>query len=184
LPNGTTKQILAGVVNQPDFDPTTTAVSAAPFNLEFEAAFPFLLGRTLKSQSFGLATIGGGTVPSPTMPSSLSANTPGNLFAVNTGTAPAYPTARIAGPVTNPTLRSAATGMELRLTLTLAAGEYVDLDFRRNTITDIYGTNRYGSKNGDWWLLNAGTSEIRFLADSYDASAQATLLWYDTYLSL
>lgn len=183
LPSGLVKRITAGLTGQPSFDPSAELVNACTFNLPFEAAFPFLVSATGSSQSIGLATIGGGTVPA-TVPLSLSANTGGSLYASNVGSAPAYLTARIAGAVPNPGLRNNTTGKELRLNLTLAAGEYVDIDFKRKTITDNYGTNRFDKKTGDWWTLAKGVNEIRFVSDTYDAGALATLTWQSTYLIL
>ncbi len=183
LANGRQIQIDAVFVSL-DFGQREGHMVAAEFQVEFEAAFPFLLSQTENSENITLAYGGGGKVPPDTMPMSLAADQGGKIYAINNGNAIYYPTARISGPVTNPALRNNTTGKELRLTVTLASGEYIDLDFRKKTIFDNLGRNRYDIKSGDWWHLQSGTNEVRFLADAYDASALATFKWRDSYLGI
>ncbi len=167
-----------------DFSPKPGELTATQFNASFDASFPFLVSQTENSQNINLATGGGGKVPPDTMPMALAPDSGGSNFIINNGNAPYYPIVRITGPVLNPSLRNNTSGKVVRFAVNLAAGEYLDIDFKRKTIFDNQGRNQYSSKSGDWWFLQPGTSEIRFLADSYDASAVANIKFRDSFLGI
>jgi hypothetical protein len=183
LANGRLVQIDA-VLLQLDAPYRPGVTVAVEFNAALEASFPYLVGQTENSQAITLASGGGGTVPPPTMPMSLSADVGGKIFVVNNGNAPSYPTARIAGPVTDPSLRNMTSQQDILFDLALLTGEYIDIDFKLKTITDNTGRNRYDSKVGDWWYLSPGTTEVRFTAGSTDAAALVDFKSRDGYLGL
>lgn len=183
LANGRVVQIDA-VLLQLDAPYKSGVISSLEFNAAFEASFPYLVSQTQTSQNISLASGGGGTVPPPTMPMALAADSGGKIFAVNNGNAPYYPTARIAGPVTNPSLRNSSLLQDILFTLTLASGEYIDIDFRQQTIIDNTGRSRYDSKSGSWWYLKPGTTEVRFTADSTNPAALVTFNSRDAWLGL
>jgi hypothetical protein len=93
--------------------------------------------------------------------------------------------ARITGPVTNPRLRNNTTGQELRFTITLQAGEYLEVNADTHAIT--FGaalTPRYAAldfANSDWWLLQPGANDIRLLSAAYSAGAQLDLYFRHAY---
>lgn len=183
LPNGTELQINAICVN---FDAPIEAnvKNGGQFSASFQASFPFLVGVNEGTSNIFLPSGGGGTVPPPTMPMALGGNTGGSLSLSNGGNGIYYPTARIFGPVENPALRNDTLNKELRFDITLDAGEYLDIDFLNQTVTDNTGTNRYDTKSGDWWFINSGVNVIRFLADVYDPTAFVTFYYRDSYLGL
>jgi hypothetical protein len=158
--------------------------NAAEFHAELEAAFPFFLGATGSTQTTGLATGGGGGTVPATVPMSLTQGSGGVIYVSNGGNALSWPTVRITGPVTNPTIRNHVTGEELRLAITLGSGEFVDVTFQQGnkTVIDHTGRNRYDAVTGDWWVLEPGTTEIRFLADS--GSGTLSITTYDSYLAI
>ena len=167
-----------------NFKITPDSPLASQFSAQFEASYPFLVSPSESSQSTGLTSGGGGTVPPPQMPMALTSDTGGKIYIVNNGNGVYYPTARISETVTNPALKNYTTGKEIRFNITLAAGEYIEIDFKRKTVTDQTGANKYSIVSGDWWYLQPGTNEIRFLADTYNASAQATLRYRDSWLGI
>jgi hypothetical protein len=183
LANGRAISIYA-IPTKLDFMPEPGQLTAAKFNVGFSASFPFLVSTTENSQSTALSTSGGGTVPPPVVPMALSSNTGGYIPAYNYGNGIYYPTAIIAGPVVNPAIRNETTGKEIRLNATLIAGQTLTIDFKRKTIVDEAGTNKYSIKTGDWWYIVPGNNTIKFLADGYDASALLTLKWRDSYLGI
>lgn len=160
------------------------SVVASDFNAQFKANFPFLLSPTITPFSIALPVGGGGTVPLPTVPTGLSGNQGGVASITNNGNAPFWPTARIYGPVTNPQILNNTLNLSLQLTITLASGQYVDIDFKRKTIVDNFGTNQYSSKSGDWWYLPKGVSVIAFSAASYSSSALCTIFAQDSWLGI
>lgn len=166
------------------FAPRPGTINSSPFQIEFESAFPFLVGQSAKQETLVLATGGGGKVPPDTMPMGLSYGTGGSVFPINNGNAIFYPTARINGPVSNPALRNETTNKEIQFNITLSSGEYLDVDFKRKTVFNHQGVNQYSVKAGDWWYLAPGQNQIKFLAGAYDADASVTFNYRDSYLGL
>lgn len=183
LANGRQLQI-NGVLLNLDFTPIVGGATGAQFNTEFEAAFPFLVSQAQNSQNINLSTGGGGKVPPDTMPMPLAGDSGGVATIINNGNGIFYPTIRFTGPVTNPQIKNETTGKYIRLTLTLVAGQYVDIDFKRKTVTDNFGTNKYSTKTGDWWFLQPGNNVLRFTADTYDPSSLVTINYRDSYLGI
>jgi len=66
----------------------------------------------------------------------------------------------------------------------LAAGEYIDIDFKRQAVTDNQGRNQFSTVSGDWWYIQPGTNEIRFLANAYDEVALANVKYRDSWLGI
>lgn len=183
LSNGQTKQITA-VLTMLDFKPQPGIPVAAPFNASFEAAFPYLESTTLYTTSMGLALPGGGKVPPDTMPAAIGKGSGQASQITNSGNAPTYPTARISGPITNPAIHNANTSSELRFELTLASGEYLDIDYKRKTVIDHTGRNRYATLSGTWSSLPPGTTVMKLIAESTDIAAQLAVSWRDSFLNL
>lgn len=181
LSNGESRTITA-IMNGLDVPPEAGVPSAARFNLQFEAAFPYLEG-TSRTLTTGLALPGGGAVPA-SVPMGLNQGAGGEITLTNQGNAPAYPTARITGPVTNPAIVNDTKNQDLRFTITLAASEYLDIDFKRKTVTDHTGRNRYAVKLGDWFTLTPGNTTLKFVADSDDQTAELSVSYRDSYLNL
>lgn len=167
-----------------DFMPQPGDVNAAKFSASFQASFPFLVSQVETATPIYLPTGGGGSVPPAEMPAGIAADSGGTLTAVNAGNGVYYPSARIYGPVTNPALRNDAISKELDLTITLAAGEYIDVDFKRKTIVDQSGVNRYAIKSGDWWYIQPGSNLIKYLAGTYNATTYTLFYYRDSYLGI
>jgi hypothetical protein len=183
LSNGQTKQITA-VLTALDFTPQPGIPVAAPFNASFEAAFPYLESTELHTVSMGLVLPGGGKVPPDTMPAAIGKSSGQLSYLTNNGNAPTYLMARITGPVTNPTIHNQTLNEELRFTITLASGAYLDIDSKRKTITDNTGRNRYGVLSGQWSSLPPGTHTMKLIAESIDPAAQLSISWRDAWLHL
>jgi hypothetical protein len=105
----------------------------------------------------------------------------------NPGDVEAWPVWRINGPGSDPGLANLTTGKTLTLTVTLAAGDYVEIDTRPGykTVKLNGETNLFGSLGGtsSLWSLLAGLNSIRIeLNDATDASS-VVLSYYPRYLS-
>jgi phage-related protein len=166
------------------FVPQAGAINAAQFQIEFSASFPFLVSQVENSANLYLPAGGGGKVPPDTMPMSLNADSGGSSVVANNGNGVYYPFIRIFGPVTNPGIKNMGTNKEIRFDVTLAAGEYIEIDFKRKTISDNQGRNRYSVKSGEWWYIQPGSNQIKFLADTYNALAHAIIYYRDCYLGI
>ncbi len=96
--------------------------------------------------------------------------------------------ARLYGPCTNPTLENVTVGAELAfIGLTLAAGEYVELDtgahsalLNGNPALSVY--DRLSPVTSAWWPLVPGDNRVGFSAQSTGAGAQAVIEWRDAWL--
>ena len=98
----------------------------------------------------------------------------------NLGDQATWPRFRISGPITNPTLLNYTTGKRIELTYTLQAGEFLDVYPERGAILLGGSADRYSAfqfATSEWWQLQPGVNDIRLLAASYAAGAQANIYW-------
>ena len=103
--------------------------------------------------------------------------TPGAVNVPNDGTAPYWPTLRVDGPVTNPVIAVNETGDWVRISRTVAAGQWLDIDpgQRRvllNGSVSLAGAVTYA---GRWLGVPVGGAGFTFNADSADAAAGLTI---------
>ena len=109
----------------------------------------------------------------------------------NNGTANTWPVIRITGPCANVSVIHVASGRTLALpTLTLTAGQWVELDTRPGyrTVTRENGGNASahlspGSRI-DQFYLPPGTSEMRWTAFDSTLTARMRVTWRDAYTAL
>ncbi len=104
----------------------------------------------------------------------------------NQGNAEAWPTLRINGPGTNPTVTS--HGVSLALTTTLTAGQYIDIVTRpgARTVTKSDGSDLYASVaflTSTWWGLLPGLNSTSITWGSGNTAASTLVVtWRDTWL--
>lgn len=98
--------------------------------------------------------------------------------AANAGIFPSFPIATITG-ATNPVIGNSTTGKEISLTLTMAGGEELIIDFDKRTI-ELDGVNRYETLNlptSEWWDLEPGNNTI-----TYSGGGVLTLDWRSAWI--
>lgn len=97
----------------------------------------------------------------------------------NTGNAATNPLIRVEGPVTNPTLTNLTMSRALVFTITLTAGQLLEIDTDNGTAT-VGGVNRMSTLTSGVpvtdFVLQAGSNTIRFAASTGGAEG-ADLLW-------
>jgi hypothetical protein len=97
---------------------------------------------------------------------------PTTVTIVNSGTATAYPTVRVNGPVTDPSLRNETLDREVSVGLVVDTGEWLDIDFKNRTVLLNGSANRYQYLTvADWWGLEPGSNSIRYSAQEWSASS-------------
>lgn len=104
----------------------------------------------------------------------------GQQFVQNLGDQATWPRFRIDGPITNPQILNNTTGLRVELAYTLLAGEWLDIYPERGQILLGGTADRYGAfqfATSTWWQLVPGLNDIRLLAASYAAGAQAIIEW-------
>ncbi|MEU8264485.1 hypothetical protein AB0C02_28165 [Micromonospora sp. NPDC048999] len=115
----------------------------------------------------------------------VTQQTAGIATAVNAGLAPAGLRLRFAGPSPQPRVTVQwpdGTRRQLRVALTLAAGEWLDVDTEaRTALLNGDPTNsRRADVTGDWPLLAPGSNTLRYAAAEW-ASGTVTGRWWDTW---
>lgn len=111
---------------------------------------------------------------------------PTGVIANTLGRSTAWPTVRVHGPCTNPTITNATTGQKIALECTLNAGEFLELDTRpgRRSVLLNGTANRYSAvdfPNTSWWGLVPGQNEIRLGLASFGAGCRMDVEWRDTW---
>ncbi len=103
----------------------------------------------------------------------------------NAGNFPTPPTIRIYGPAAGPQIVNAATGDLVDLyALTLAAGEYVDLDFSARTVVRNDGANQYANvrfPGSTWFNLEPGSTTVQIFAVGAGATTGIDVSWRDAW---
>lgn len=114
----------------------------------------------------------------------------GMIRVTNAGNTDAYPVVRIHGPVTDPRLANETLDQRLEFSgLTIAAGDYVELDFREKTVqlnsNPGLPQSRYRYLDfaaSQWWVLEPGENLIRFYPVTSSGAAQAEVRWRDSWI--
>lgn len=158
------------------------------FDLALLAADPRKYAQALDSETVGLPTPAGGMTFNATfnLTFGTGSGAGGRIDALNEGTYPTRPIARITGPVVNPRIENRTAGQTVRFGITLTTGDELVIDFDAHSVV-LNGTASRRSTldpTSTWWELAAGiTSEIHFFSD--DASptgAQLTLEWRSAWI--
>jgi len=100
----------------------------------------------------------------------------------NTGNFSIAPVIRIMGECINPIIKNLTTGAEMKFNLTLAAGEFLDIDVYKQNIVDNNGVNRVSTLdiNSQWIWIDTGINEIQFTDDvpSTDLAETKAIIYY------
>jgi hypothetical protein len=116
-----------------------------------------------------------------------TAGVSGAVVVLNDGNVAARPRLSITGPVTNPRIKNAATGRELRYRITLTEADSLTVDTGDGTVTLNNSVSRLGSaspgstREQDWTLL-PGANQVEFSDEAGDAAATLAVTWRDTDL--
>ena len=152
--------------------------------LQFHATDPRVYDDNQSSSSTAAATSGGGRTYNRVYNLTYAAGgAGGSITATNNGNFPTRPTARIDGPVTDPRIENVTAGKFLQFSgLTLAAGDWLDIDFANRTVLLNGTASRYGflTSTSSFWELAPGANEIKFTSGS--ATGTLTLTWRSAWL--
>lgn len=152
--------------------------------LEFTATDPRLYGEDQRVETSSLPSAGGGLDVPAAVPFVIgTATTGGSIFAVNDGTFDTPLTARIDGPADNPRIIDVTNDRAIQFDLSLAAGEWLEIDTEARTVMLNGTTSRYYSiaTGSEWFDLGKGTTEITFRA-STSTAATLTLTWRSAWV--
>ena len=152
--------------------------------LQFFATDPRIYDATQSSSSTAAATSGGGRTYNRTYNLTYAAGgAGGTINATNAGNFPTRPTVRIDGPVTDPRIENVTAGKYLQFSgLTLASGEWLDIDFQNRTVLLNGTASRYNylTSTSSFWELGPGNNQIYFTSGS--ATGTLTLTYRSAWL--
>ena len=99
---------------------------------------------------------------------------PGRIDIVHTGSTVAYPVLRIFGPCTDPLVENETSGRQLAFEITIANGDYLEVDTRQRTIrlNGLTASSRYDALDfpaSQWWGLLPGSNRVRFAPAAFSA---------------
>lgn len=102
----------------------------------------------------------------------------GSIVLENTGTAPAYPIWRVYGPGEN-FIAQRPDGATIEWDGTIDAGDWVEFDTQRATVTDNTGTNRYADLAAAprFWSVPPGVTTAVASLDDIDTGSKIVCTW-------
>lgn len=164
-----------------DLDPPFQEGQAClSYQAQFFAEDPRAYSQTLQTvASSGLSTASGGHVFPTTYNRFYASSGGGTVSFVNAGNRPTPPKFQIQGMCVNPQIVVVGTGLRLVFNGTISAGDYLEIDAAKRTVT-LNGTtsrlNFYDGANSTWFDLAAGTTNLQLLAASFDVNALLTVI--------
>ena len=103
--------------------------------------------------------------------------------AENVGSTPVHWSASIVGPIVNPRLALAGTGLFIRVQATLTAGQSVTLDSRTSSVfLGMAARPNWLAAGSRWFRLSPGVNGLSLVADGFDSGAGATVRWRSGWL--
>lgn len=108
----------------------------------------------------------------------------------NAGNAPAHHITRLYGPCVGPRLVNETLGEEITFTdsLTIAAGDYVEIDTRNKTAYLLSNTTAprlsfLDFEVSDWWQIEPGDQSVRYAPTSISGAAAAVITYRPAWIT-
>lgn len=155
----------------------------ARFSVPLWAADPRAYSTIAKTGSTTFpSAVGGLSWPTQWPASWDAAVSSGQLRLVNDGNETAWPVWRIDGPVVVPSIVNVDTGAAMNFDITLGDGEWLTVDTGSHEVlgNGDQAASRRSTFYGTWWGLPAGGTNVRFLGESGDPTAQLSYTFYGT----
>lgn len=185
--NGMGRQLMVKVVkvDQPE---NINLGEATPFQILAKVKWPFQTSQSNVTKTLSFTTVTPGT--SSGLPFGLNVllaggtlNTSGQV--INQGTAGAYPTFTITGPITNPRITNTDTGefMEVDVNVPTAGDTLVISYSPTSRNITLNGNSVYGNMLGTstFFKIKAGTNNLTFTGTSVQAGAACVVSFPNTW---
>ena len=164
----------------------------APCDIEFQAQDHLYYDDTSGTTSIPLGELSTGGLTFPLVFPMLIEGDPAAEgrpgFLEVGGTASTWPVLRVTGPCANPTITHVASGRSLTITVTLAAGEWVEVDTRpgwRTVLRNNGGAAPLTPKSRiDLFQLQPGLNEIRWTATDLTLTSTLAVTWWSAYKAI
>ncbi len=169
----------ATVYRSDDVTPAWVDYRTVKFTVQLLAPDPRRLGDPM-SDSTGLPSVSGGFTAPFTAPFTVSTNVVSGIVGMtNPGTIDGPVSLRIDGPVVGPVVTHTTSGKQIRFAsnLSLAAGDWIDIDMVRHTVLANGTASRAGSiTSRGWSTFESGDNSWAFSAVSGGAGALLTVV--------
>lgn len=156
------------------------------FIINFIAADPLIYSQTENIDTIYIPSATGGRSYAKTYAKAYGTiQTGGKATLNNLGNFDSLPTIRLYGPLTIPKIRNNSDGAkEIQIDTTVAAGDYLEVDFTDHTIMLNGTTSRYNylNSNSQWWVIKAGNNDIEFRDSGGDTDGYAQITWRSAWL--
>lgn len=170
---------------------SSQGVRGREFQIMLVSSDPLIYSSTLQTATTSalIASPGGAfDLDSWSFPFSFGDYSSGGLVTVtNGGRAETFPTIKIYGQIAGPAIRNVTTGKRLSLAgLTLAAGDYVEIDMRRRTIrlngsAELSQLSKIDRANSAFWGLPKGANQLQLTGSNFNGTARAEIFWRDAW---
>lgn len=156
-----------------------------PYQVQFLAEDPRVYSQALTTQSStALTAAAGGKTYPRTYPRTFTPSGGGEVTVSNAGKVETPPVFRIYGTCTDPQILNTVTGERIVIEGTVTAPDYLELDVFGRSVRLNGTSNRYNLLDAeltDWFELDPGSTPLRLLASSFDASARLDVLYRAAY---
>jgi hypothetical protein len=123
----------------------------------------------------------GGLAAPFTLPVAVDATViSGSVDVTNVGDAAPKVIANIIGPAPQPTITT-TNGQAMKFDLTVAAGDFLEVDFDKRTVKLNGVASRRGTLRGRWITFDTTSTTLRFDAAAYNPDARMSVSWSDAH---
>lgn len=175
-----TEYVMFGRPRMVDPDARLIVLGLAFTKAAFVALDPLIYSGVEHVASTGLPSASGGLTFAATFPVTFTGIlTSGTRLITNDGTADSALLLRIDGPVDQPQVSlSRGTDVQtIKFNTTLTAGQWLTVDCAARTVELNDVASRRGQASGTFPILAPGTSELSWIANTYDPAALLTATW-------
>ncbi len=151
----------------------------------FRAGDPREYSQAEHSTNVFLPTAAGGFSFPLSFPLAFGTVSTGGIATINNaGNIETYPVITIYGPVDTPILENYTAGKLLKFNLSVAAGDYLVIDFKAKTVKLNGTASRMTAlaSGWSWWNLAPGNNEFHYRASTYEAASYARVTWRDAWM--
>lgn len=155
-----------------DFATSTGKISGF---LELEALDPRVYSIEEAILQVGLPLIESGRIYPRTYPVVYpEASGGGHIVVENIGNLSSPPILRVYGPVTDPALLNSTSGREIKLTGSVGASDFIEIDVESGSIrlNGLEARRTMLNPVSRWWELEPGANDIRFLARTNEVGSR------------
>lgn len=184
--NGQSRRIRAKSITLPEMPIREAEIDHTRFRVEVLCEDPYWRDNAEVEYTVGLSQAEGLAIPFE-IPAIMGQGDNSNTITINNeGDESVYPYIKITGTVVNPVVTNITTGEEFEIETTIASGEFVELFVdQTGKVVLLNSTTKYWQYlSGNFIKIAAGTNQLVFNAQSYNAEAELLVRYSNRYESI